>query len=139
MTGPFSATGGSTILTLEPSSRWVSSIGTDSFTSLFDTAAIRCATSLNRALFSKCLLHRSSLPHLSRKISCVPLTIISVMESSSKSSCNTSNPRIAANISLWILSRSSSASCISCFCLIFSSIICPSRSSEISSPQSNCS
>ena len=88
MTGPSSATGGSTIFTLEPSLNLVSTIGTDSFTILLDNAAIFLAMWSNLSLSSKCLSHFNKCPLFSINILSAPFTIISVILSSSRSSCN---------------------------------------------------
>ena len=89
--GPLIATGGRTILTLEPSSSLVSAIGDASLTIWFDIAAILCATSDSLFSLSNFLFHLSIEPFLSMNILSLPFTIISVMLSSSSNSCKISS------------------------------------------------
>ena len=89
--GPLIATGGRTILTLEPSSSLVSAIGDASLTIWFDIAAILCATSDSLFSLSNFLFHLSIEPFLSINILSLPFTIISVILSSSINSCKISS------------------------------------------------
>ena len=106
--GPFNATGGRIIHTLEPSASLVSTIGTEAFTILLDNAAIFWAISSSLASLSKTLPDFSIRPFLSINILSFPLIIISVIESSSSISCSTSSLLIALN----------TVSASSCLCLI---------------------
>lgn len=98
-TGPSSATGGRTILTLEPSGSLASTIGLDSFIIRFDLDTICCTTSSNFFDDSNCFFHGRIAPFCSINILFAPLIMISVMEVSSTSSCNISNLRMELNIS----------------------------------------
>ena len=91
ITGPLRATGGRTIFTLEPSSSLVSTMGELSFTILLDIAAIFCAMSASFSSLSNCPLYLIICPFFSIKMLRYPLIIISVMLSSSRSSCRISS------------------------------------------------
>ncbi|MNC25351.1 hypothetical protein D3C75_734380 [compost metagenome] len=97
MAGPFSATGGSTTLTREPSRSRASTIGEESFTTLFtpDTTDWMISSSLLRD--SKTSGRRRICPSSSTKISSWLLIIISVIAGLSTSGCSTSSPRKESN------------------------------------------
>jgi len=104
--GPFKATGSSTTLTLAPSFNLASTIGLASFTTLLQSEVICQITFFNFSLESNFSSSLMSFPFFSIKIPSVPLTIISVISSSSKRSCNRPNCLMLWNISCLILSLS---------------------------------
>ena len=83
ITGPPTDTGGSTMLTREPSASLVSSIGDASFTLLLDLAAIICATSESFSRDVKLPLNLDMMPSFSVNIRSYEFTMISVISPSS--------------------------------------------------------
>lgn len=86
ITGPFSATGSSTILTRDPSANRASAMGLALDTLRLQKLTICCTTSSSFSLDEKLFSHRVSLPPRSTKIFSGPFTIISVTSGSSISS-----------------------------------------------------
>ena len=108
ITGPFKATGGITIFTRSPCSSLASTIGTASFTMRLHRPTICCAISCSFSADPKHFSQRVNLPYRSIKIPSVPFTMISVIVSSSKSSCRISNLRMELNSSFLSAYRSAS-------------------------------
>ena len=92
-TGPSSATGGSTMWTLDPSSSLASAMGEDTLTIRFTFPTICWIMSSNCSVFSNRRFHKTMFPFFSIKIFPAPLIMISVTSLSSKSSWRISSRR----------------------------------------------